>query len=116
MEDAQKDPKVVIAYLMGRELRSADLYAAFGLSRSGYRKARQEGRLLTADNLMRVAEHFGLNPIELLMRFGLVAPEAVSEFVESGPYFERTTPRREVAARRATRFPDAEALPDVPTI
>ncbi|HZE14787.1 MAG TPA: hypothetical protein VE197_03250, partial [Mycobacterium sp.] len=72
MEDAQKDPAVVIMYLLGRQLGSTEVHAAFGLSRSGYRKAREQGRLLTADNLMRVAEHFDLNPIELLTRFGLI--------------------------------------------
>lgn len=116
MNDAQKDPKVVIAYLVGRELRSADLHAAFGLSRSGYRKAEEEGRLLTADNLMRVAQHFGLNPLELLTRFGLVTPEAVSDFVESEPYFGRTTTKNEVAVRRAAKLRDAEVRHDVPSI
>lgn len=102
MEDAQKDPAVVIMYLLGRHLRSAEVHMAFGLSRSGYRKAREEGRLLTADNLMRVAEHFCLNPIELLTRFGLIRTESVTDFmdsVESEPHFGGTTTRQQVTAR-----------------
>lgn len=83
MEDALKDPAVVLMYLLGRQLRSSEVHTAFGLSRSGYRKAREEGRLLTADNLMRVARHFDLNPLELLTRFGLIGTEVVTEFVES---------------------------------
>ena len=115
MEDAQKDPAVVIMYLLGRQLSSTELYAAFGLSRSGYRKAREEGRLLTADNLMRVAEHFDLNPIELLTRFGLISSEAVAEFVESveSAPLGRTTTRREVA-RRGLRH--ANPRTDIPAL
>jgi hypothetical protein len=116
MEDAQKDPAVVIMYLLGRQLRAAEIYAAFGLSRSGYRKAREEGRLLTADNLMRVAEHFDLNPIELLTRFGLIRTEEVTDFVESvesEPHFGRTTTRRE-ASRRGLRH--ANPRTDIPAL
>ena len=115
MEDAQKDPAVVIMYLLGRQLSSTELYAAFGLSRSGYRKAREEGRLLTADNLMRVAEHFDLNPIELLTRFGLISTEAVTEFVESveSAALGGTTTRREVARRRLRH---ANPRTDIPAL
>jgi hypothetical protein len=83
MEDVDRDPAVVIMYLVGRRLSSAEIYQAFGLSRSGYTKAWHEGRLVTADNVIRVAKHFDLNPIGLLTRFNLVAAEAVSDFVGS---------------------------------
>ena len=115
MEDVDKDPAVVIMYLIGRRLRSEEIYAAFGLSRSGYRKAQDEGRLITADNLMRVAKHFDLNPIGLLTRFSLIAPEAVSDFVGSEPDFVRTTSQRRVATSR-TRLRDADPRTDIPAL
>jgi hypothetical protein len=115
MEDVDRDPAVVIMYLVGRRLSSVEIYAAFGLSRSGYRKAWDEGRLITADNVIRVAKHFDLNPIGLLTRFNLVAPEAVSDFIGSEPNFGRTTTQREVATGR-TKLRDADPRIDVPAL
>src|SRR5579875_2386936 len=83
MKDTEKDPAVVIMFLVGRQLRAAEIHAAFGLSRSGYRKAQEQNRLITADHLLRVAGYFNLNPVELLIRFGLVSQESVSDFLLS---------------------------------
>jgi hypothetical protein len=83
MDDRDKDPTVVLRYLVGRPLAATEVYEAFGYRKSAYYKAAREGRLITADNLIRAAEYFGLNPIDLQVRFGLVAPEAVTEYVES---------------------------------
>lgn len=102
-------------YLVGRRLSSAEIHEAFGLSRSGYRKAWEEGRLITADNVIRVAKHFELNPIGLLTRFNLVAPEAVSDFIGSQAGFGPTTTQREVASGR-TKLRDADPRTDVPAL
>lgn len=83
MDDRDKDPTVVLRYLVGRPLAATEVYEAFGYRKSAYYKAAREGRLITADNLIRAATYFGLNPIDLQVRFGLVAPEAVIEYVES---------------------------------
>ena len=83
MDDRDKDPTVVLRYLVGRPLAATEVYEAFGYRKSAYYKAAREGRLITADNLIRAAKYFGLNPIDLQVRFGLVAPEAVTEYVES---------------------------------
>ncbi|WP_077097411.1 hypothetical protein [Mycobacterium terramassiliense] len=83
MDDRDKDPTVVLRYLVGRPLAATEVYEAFGYRKSAYYKAAREGRLITADNLIRAAEYFGLNPIDLQVRFGLVAPEAVTEYVEA---------------------------------
>ncbi len=83
MDDRDKD-LVVLPYLVGRPLAATEVYEAFGYRKSAYYKAAREGRLITADNLIRAAKYFGLNPIDLQVRFGLVAPEAVTEYVESG--------------------------------
>jgi hypothetical protein len=111
MKDTEKDPAVVIMFLVGRQLRAAEIHAAFGLSRSGYRKAQEQGRLITADNLLRVAKYFDLNPIGLLTRFGLVSIETVGDFVRSEPNFEVSTIRR-----RATRLRDAAPRTDIPAL
>ncbi len=89
MDDRDKDPTVVLPYLVGRHLAATEVYEAFGYRKSAYYKAAREGRLITADNLIRAAKYFGLNPIDLQVRFGLIPPEAVTEYVESAPAFPR---------------------------
>jgi plasmid maintenance system antidote protein VapI len=83
MDDREKDPAVVLPYLVGRPLAATEVYEAFGYRKSTYYKAVREGRLISADNLIRVARYFGLNPVDLQVRFGLIEPEAVTEYLES---------------------------------
>jgi hypothetical protein len=85
MDDREKDPAVVLPYLVGRPLAATEVYEAFGYRKSAYYKAAREGRLVTADNLIRAARYFGLNPVDLQVRFGLIEPEAVTEYLESAP-------------------------------
>lgn len=101
-------------YLVGRVLKAHEFHEAFGLSRSGYRKALDEGRLITADNLLRVADHFGINYIELMSRFGLINDETIEGFIGRAPDFHSvttlprvvtTTPVRARPARRPRILP-----------
>lgn len=85
MEDRDKDPAVVLPYLVGRPLAATEVYEAFGYRKSAYYKAAREGRLISADNLIKVANYFGLNPVDLQVRYGLIKPEAVTEYVQSDP-------------------------------
>lgn len=89
VDDSAKDPAIVLPYLVGRPLAATEVYEAFGYRKSAYYKAAREGRLVTADNLIKAAKYFGLNPVELQVRYGLIEPESVAEFVES----ERRLPR-----------------------
>lgn len=81
MEDRQKDPTVVLSYLVGRPLAAQEVYEAFGYRKSAYYKAAHAGRLVTASNLIKVANYFGLNPVDLQVRFGLIEMEAVIDYV-----------------------------------
>ncbi|GFG76204.1 helix-turn-helix transcriptional regulator [Mycobacterium botniense] len=94
MDDRDKDPAVVLPYLVGRPLAAAEVYEAFGYRKSAYYKAARERRLVTADNLIRVAKYFGLNPVDLQVRFGLIPPEAVIEYVESASGHRRLPDRQ----------------------
>ena len=85
MDDREKNPAVVLPYLVGRPLAATEVYEAFGYRKSTYYKAARERRLISADNLIKVANYFGLNPVDLQIRFGLIQPEAVIEYVESEP-------------------------------
>lgn len=89
MNDHEKDPTVVLPYLVGRPLAATEVYEAFGYRKSAYYKAVREGRLVTADNLIRAAKYFGLNPVDLQVRFGLIEPEDVTQYLESAPHRPR---------------------------
>lgn len=81
IDDRNRELSAVLSYLVGRQLRTNEIVGALGVSRSTYYQARDEGRLISADNLLRLAEAFGLNPIDLLVRYRLVGEDAVIEYV-----------------------------------
>ena len=85
MDDRHKDPTVALPYLVGRPLGATEVYEACGYRKSAYYKAAHEGRLISADNLIRVARYFGLNPVDLQVRFGLIEHDAVAEYLEDSP-------------------------------
>lgn len=61
-----------LSELAGRRLKAAEVVAALGLSTSAYYSQREEGRLLSADNLLKLAAALDVNPLELLLRYGLL--------------------------------------------
>ena len=81
MDDSDRELSVVLSYLVGRQLRTAELVGALGLSRSAYYLQRDEGRLISADNLLRLAAALDINPVDLLVRYGLVSREAVTDYL-----------------------------------
>ena len=86
IDDRDRDLGTVLSYLVGRPVPTVELAKALGVARSSYYAARDEGRLITADNLLRMADVFGLNPVDLLVRYGLVSHDAVVEYARDvGP-------------------------------
>ncbi len=86
IDDRDRDLGTVLSYLVGRPVRTVELAKALGVARSSYYAARDEGRLITADNLLHLAGAFGLNPVDLLVRYGLVSHDAVMEYArDAGP-------------------------------
>jgi hypothetical protein len=85
--DSEKDPAVLLPYLLGRRLRAEEVYEAFGLKKSTYYENLAKGTLTTADRLIAVARHFGLNPVNLLIYYGHITREnlftATVEVVQS---------------------------------
>lgn len=80
IDDRERDLGTVLSYLVGRQLHTVELAKALGMSRSGYYAARDKEKLVTSDNLLRFAAVFGLNPVDLLVRFGLLSSEAVDDY------------------------------------
>jgi hypothetical protein len=80
IDDTDRDLGTVLSYLVGRPVRATEIIGALGVSRSAYYVQREAGRLVTADNLLRLAAALGLNPIDLLVRFGMVDLDAVVDY------------------------------------
>ena len=80
VDDRDREISTVLSYILGRPLRAGEIVSALGVSRSAYYLARDEGRLTTANNLIRLASAFGINPIDLLVRYGMVSREAVLDY------------------------------------
>ena len=77
-----KQLDAVLGYLVGRRLSTREICVALELSRSTYYEHRDQGRLITADNLITAARNLNLNPVDLLVRYGLVPASAIVEYTE----------------------------------
>lgn len=106
VDDRHRELGAVLSYLVGRQLRAGEIVEALGVSRSAYYLARDEGRLVTADNLIRLAAALGLNPIDLMLRYGLVSEDAVRECARD----------LEPAVTKPRRTRRLEPRPDAPPI
>lgn len=93
----------VLSSLMARRVRVCEIIAALRLSKSTYYEQLEQGRLLSADNLLLAARALGLNPVELLLRCGLIAHEDVTGCAVRAPVPippQRTTPPHSSSFRR----------------
>lgn len=68
----------------GNQVRA--VYEALSYRKTAHYRAARQGRLVTADNLIRAATYFGPNPVDLQVRYGLISPDAVTAYVESAPH------------------------------
>lgn len=66
--------------LAGRRLKTSDVVEALGLSNSAYYAQREDGRLLSADNLLKLAESLDINPVELLLHYDLISTKQVAAY------------------------------------
>ena len=81
--DDTKQLDAVLGYLVGRRLSTREICAALELPRSTYYEQRDHGRLITADNLITAAGNLDLNPVDLLVRYGLIPASAVIEYAQA---------------------------------
>lgn len=111
MPAAPVDLTSVLSTLTGRRVRIGEIITALNVGRSTYYEQRDEGRLLSADNLLRLAAEWDLNPVELMMHCGLIDPAAVTDLAarldtEPAAAGASRTPRR----KRFQLRPDAPPL------
>jgi len=110
--DGTKQLDAVLSYLVGRRLSTREVCAALELSRSTYYEQRDQGRLITADNLITAARNLHLNPVDLLVRYGLVQASAVVEYAEeiSGASGVMTRTATRTHTKQPTYDPNAPGL------
>ena len=99
-----------VSELAGRRLKSSDVVEALGLSTSAYYAQREDGRLLSADNLLKLAGSLDINPLELLLHYDLITPRQVSAYAMAHGW---APPDDETETR--SRFP-LRSRPDAPPI
>ena len=92
----------LLSSLADRKVRIGEIITALGVGRSTYYEQRDEGRLLSADNLLRLADHLDLNPVELLLRCELISLGAVADCVQKFEITAEATrqPRTRLFQRR----------------
>jgi len=76
----QHDPVLVLQFLANRRLSAQELADAFGVSRATYYSGLKDRTLFSATNLIRAARSLGINPVEVLLRFEVLAVSEVAEF------------------------------------
>jgi hypothetical protein len=107
IQDAAKDLDAVLSYLVGRRLSTKEMCAALEMSRSTYYEQREDGRLISADHLIKAARNLGLNEVDLLVRYGLIAVSSAVAYTEQ----IRPTPPVADTTKSPARFdPDAPGL------
>jgi hypothetical protein len=82
--DAEKDLALVLSYLTGRKLPLDEVLGAVEMSRSTYYDRQAKGTLTTTDTLLRAAQNLGLNPVDLLIRYGRLEHSDVADYMLDG--------------------------------
>lgn len=103
------DLPAVLSAMTDRRVRIGEIIDALDLGRSTYYEQRDEGRLASADNMLRLAAVMGLNPIELLLRCGLIDEDAIAECARTISA-DTNSSSRKARPRRFQRRSDAPPL------
>ncbi|AXC35788.1 transcriptional repressor [Mycobacterium phage Beezoo] len=107
-DDTDKSLAAVLSYLVGRQLKLRELLEALQMSRTRYYNQADEGRLITADNLIRAARNLEINEVDLLARYNLISDDSIREYAEGlapnpTPQTLRTVGREVKEAPKKTR-------------
>ena len=64
----------LLTYLLDG-VNASDIGAALGVSHATYYRRKREDSYPNAEELRIIADHFDLNPVDLMVRFGLVSTD-----------------------------------------
>ncbi|OBI34837.1 helix-turn-helix domain-containing protein [Mycobacterium colombiense] len=73
-DDNGKSLESLLTYLLDG-VSASDISAALGVSHATYYRRKREDSYPDAEELRIIAEHFDLNPVDLMVRFGLVSTD-----------------------------------------
>lgn len=73
---------VVLSYLTGRRLTSREIYTTLGIPKATFYAQRDEGRLISAPSLIKIARAFHVNPVVLLVEYGHITADDVARYTE----------------------------------
>lgn len=80
VRDKEYELASVLSRILGRRVKTKDVISALGLSSSAYYLQRDENRLISADNLLKLANELNVNPVRLLARYGLISESSVVDY------------------------------------
>lgn len=95
-----REVQAVLGYMLNRAVPAKDIYGALGIARNTYHNREKEDSYPNAEECRLLAQYFDLNPLDLLVRFGLITEEHLAPFT-AGP----------VATRKAASAPTEQRLP-----
>ncbi len=93
---------------VGRRLHTYELVEALGISRSAYYLQREEDRLISADNLVKLSHALAINPVDLLLRYGFIGADDIRDAVS---ILDAREPARRQPVRGARLTPRTDAPP-----
>ena len=109
--------KTLLDCLLDGVVDAKAIYDALGTSSSTYYRRIKESDYPAAEELRSVADRFGLNYLDLQVRFGLVSHEEVWSYVESAPFSVETAAGPILAATtRPSRLSTLTARQDAPPL
>ena len=111
IHDATKQLDTVLSYLIGRRLSTKEICDALQMSRTTYYEQREDGRLISADNLIKAARNLGLNEVDLLVRYDLISARSAIEYAQEISVAPPVMTRAKTEPKREANFdPDAPGL------
>jgi transcriptional regulator with XRE-family HTH domain len=98
----------VLTYLLDG-VSAQDIAAALGVSHATYYRRKREDSYPDAEELRAIARHFDLNPVDLMVRFGLVTADEAG-WGGGSPLTTATKTKRQAKQRNVIPRVDGPSL------
>lgn len=108
---------VVLTYLLNRQVTIGELHEALGISRSTFERRSTADDFPNAEECRLIGLALGLNPLDLMARFGLIEPDDFEGFL-NGPFATKVAERAktidDVKKKSRVRFAELQRRREVP--
>lgn len=126
-DENERGLQAVLGYLVDRSIPHTEIFGALGMARNTYWRRSAEDDFPHAEECLRIARHFGLNPLALMHTFGIFTTEEVETFINVIPLRaggKATTKVRKLdtgdfvtpASTRGRRLSKLPRRPDMPKL